>query len=163
LVILGDPGTGKTSLVEYYTHRSFKDFYMPTIGANFSIKEVDLDNKNRAKVYIWDIAGQSKFATIRKMFYEKAVAAIFVFDVTNRKTLASIEAWKKDLLDSLGEEFPCALVANKIDLPRDVSPEESFEKASDLGMSYYETSAKTGQGVDDAFMNLLILLLDRAK
>ena len=165
ICILGDGSVGKTSLVEYYTHRSFKEFYLPTIGANFSIKEADIDASNRAKVYIWDVAGQAKFAMIRKMFYEKAVGAIFVFDVTNRKSFEGIEGWKKDLEETLGEAFPSALVANKIDLAsqRKVTTEEGFEKASDLGMVYYETSAKLGQGVDDAFQNLLILLLDRVK
>lgn len=165
IVVLGDGSVGKTSLVEYYTHRSFKEFYLPTIGANFSIKEVDIDASTRAKIYIWDVAGQVKFAQIRKMFYEKAVGALFVFDVTNRKSFEAIETWKKDLTETLGEGFPSALIANKIDLAsqRKVTEEEGFEKASDLGMSYYETSAKLGHGVDDAFQNLLILLLDRVK
>jgi small GTP-binding protein len=166
ICILGDPSVGKTSLVEYYTHRSFKEFYLPTIGANFSIKEVDdIAPNTRAKVYIWDIAGQSKFSQIRKMFYEKAVGAIFVFDVTNRKSFDGIDSWKTDLAETLGEGFPSALIANKIDLAsqRKVTEEEGFEKASDLGMIYYETSAKIGQGVDDAFQNLLIMLLDRVK
>ncbi|NMC06923.1 MAG: GTP-binding protein [Candidatus Lokiarchaeota archaeon] len=165
IVILGDGSVGKTSLVEYYTHRSFKEFYLPTIGANFSIKEIDIDASARAKVYIWDVAGQAKFAEIRKMFYEKAAGALFVFDVTNRKSFDGIDAWKQDLVETLGEGFPSALIANKIDLAsqRKVTEEEGFEKASDLGMLYYETSAKLGQGVDDAFQNLLILLLDRVR
>lgn len=165
IVVLGDGSVGKTSLVEYYTHRTFKEFYLPTIGANFSIKEVDIDARTRAKAYIWDIAGQSKFSQIRKMFYEKAVGALFVFDVTNRKSFDGINTWNADLAETLGEAFPSALIANKIDLAsqRTVTEEEGFEKASDLGMIYYETSAKLGQGVDDAFQNLLILLLDRVK
>ncbi|MEX2680174.1 MAG: Rab family GTPase [Candidatus Sigynarchaeota archaeon] len=165
ICILGDPGVGKTSLIEYYTHRSFKEFYLPTIGANFSIKEVDLDANTSAKAYIWDIAGQSKFSQIRKMFYEKAVGAVFVFDVTNRKSFEGIDAWRNDLIETLGEGFPSALIANKIDLvdQRTITPEEGFEKASDMSIAYYETSAKVGQGVDDAFQNLLLLLLDRFK
>nr|MDO8085582.1 Rab family GTPase [Candidatus Sigynarchaeum springense] len=155
----------KTSLVEYYTHRSFKEFYLPTIGANFSIKEVDLDANTRAKAYIWDVAGQSKFSQIRKMFYEKAVGALYVYDVTNRKTFDGVDAWRSDLVETLGEGFPSALIANKIDLAdqRTITEEEGFEKASDMGIAYYETSAKVGQGVDDAFQNLLLLLLDRFK
>nr|MDO8086663.1 Rab family GTPase [Candidatus Sigynarchaeum springense] len=94
IVVLGDGSVGKTSLVEYYTHRSFKEFYLPTIGANFSIKEVDLDANTRAKAYIWDVAGQSKFSQIRKMFYEKAVGALYVYDVTNRKTFDGVDAWR---------------------------------------------------------------------
>jgi small GTP-binding protein len=163
IVVLGDPSVGKTSLVTYYTQRSFKDFYLPTLGANFSIKDVELDSNIHVKVYVWDIAGQTKFASIRRMFYEKAVAAIFVFDVTNKATFNGIEAWKADLVESLGPEFPCALVANKTDLERVVTSEEGFEKASDLAMSYFETSAKTGVGVDDAFFNLLLLIHDRTK
>lgn len=165
IVVLGDGGVGKTSLITYYTQRSFKEFYLPTIGANFSIKEIDLDNNTHAKAYVWDIAGQTKFASIRKMFYEKAAGALFVYDVTNHTTFASIDTWKDDLVESLGADFPCALIANKTDLDeaRIISSEEGFEKASDLSMSYFETSAKMGIGVDDAFMNLFVLILDRMK
>ncbi|MEX2680173.1 MAG: Rab family GTPase [Candidatus Sigynarchaeota archaeon] len=165
IVVLGDGSVGKTSLVEFYTQRSFKDFYLPTIGANHSLKEVDLDANTRVKAVIWDIAGQAKFSTIRKMFYEKAVGAVFVFDVTNRKTFDGIDAWKQDLVEVLGEGFPSTLIANKIDLvdKRQVTAEEGFEKSADLGMLYFETSAKLGDGVDDAFHNLLLLLLDRVK
>ncbi len=164
IVVLGDGSVGKTSLVEFYTHQTFKDIYLPTIGANHSLKEVDLD-ATHVKLIIWDIAGQAKFSVIRKMFYEQAVGAVFVFDVTNRKSFDGIDAWKQDLVDVLGESFPSALVANKIDLAdkRKVSSEDGFEKSTDLGMLYYETSAKIGDGVDDAFLNLLLLILDKVK
>jgi len=161
ICMLGDPSVGKTSLITYYSQRTFKEDYLPTLGANFSIKDIDLDKNSHAKVYIWDIASQVKFASMRKIFYEKANAALFVFDVTNRKSFERIDTWNHDLIDSLGTEFPSALVANKIDMERLVTSEEGFDKASDLGMSYYETSAKTGVGVDDAFMNLIILISDR--
>ncbi len=163
IVVLGDGSVGKTSLVSFYTKRTFQEFYMPTIGAQFSIKEVTLDENTTAKVFLWDVAGQSKFSMIRKMFYEKAAAAIFVFDVSNKASFESIETWKKDLVEVLGNNFPSAMIANKIDLEHQVTMEEGFERAADLGMAYYETSAKTGQNVDDAFTNVLLLLLDRMK
>ncbi len=165
ICVLGDGSVGKTSLIEVYTHQTFKDFYLPTIGANHSIKEADFDTDTHVKAVIWDVAGQAKFSIIRKMFYEKAVGAVFVFDVTNRKTFESIDTWKQDLTEVLGEGFPSALVANKIDLvdKRKVTAEEGFEKSADLGMLYYETSAKLDDGVDDAFKNLLLLVMDRVK
>ena len=163
IVVLGDGNVGKTSLVTYYTKRTFKEFYQPTIGAQFSIKELELDQNTAVKLFLWDVAGQAKFAAIRKMFYEKASAALFVFDITSRQSFDSIETWQKDLINALGEDFPSALVANKMDLVanREVSSEEAFEKAADLGMLYYEISAKTGDGVDDAFQNLLLALHDK--
>lgn len=165
ICIVGDPACGKTSLVSRYTNRSFDKFYQPTLGAQFSLKNVDLDEKNAAKVYIWDIAGQTKFSAIRKMFYEQSKAVIFVYDVTNKASFNSVDAWRADLIDALGNNFPSALLANKIDLAdqRVVPTEEGFEKATDFEIPFYETSALTGEGVDEAFLNLLLLLLDREK
>ena len=162
IVVLGDGNVGKTSLVSFFTTRSFKDFYLPTIGAQFSLKEMDVEDIH-AKLYVWDIAGQAKFSSIRKMFYEKASAALFVFDVTKRPTLDSIPAWQDDLKGVLGEGFPSALVGNKADLidERGVPSEDAMEVASDLGMLYFETSAKTGQSVDDVFHNIVLLLRDK--
>jgi small GTP-binding protein len=166
IVVLGNGNVGKTSLVSFYTNRSFKEFYLPTIGAQFSLKQVDLNESTKVKVYIWDIAGQARFASIRKMFYEKSNGALFVYDVTERSSFDAIDTWHADLVEVLGPDFPCALMANKIDLEdrRLVRSEEGLEKAADLGgMIYFETSAKTGENVDDAFLNILLLLLDRYK
>lgn len=163
IVILGDGSVGKTSLVTWYTKRTFDNFYQPTLGAQFSVKEIDITSDTRVKLFLWDIAGQVKFSAIRKMFYERAHAALFVYDVTQPTTFDSIDTWKDDLVDSLGEDFPAALIANKIDLDqgREISTEEGFEKATSLEVPYYETSAKTGEGVDDAFLNLCLLLHDK--
>ncbi|MHA1683524.1 MAG: Rab family GTPase [Promethearchaeota archaeon] len=162
-VVLGDASVGKTSLVQWYTNRTFDNFYQPTLGAQFSVKKIEPVEGTDVKVFIWDIAGQVKFSIIRKMFYEGAHAALFVFDLTRRKSFESIDTWQSDLIDSLGDGFPAAIVANKLDMKseRQVSIEEGFEKANELGLPYYETSAKTGEGVDDAFLNLTMHLLDR--
>ncbi|MFX0098187.1 MAG: Rab family GTPase [Candidatus Hodarchaeota archaeon] len=163
ICIVGDPACGKTSLVSRYTNRSFDKFYQPTLGAQFSVKSVDLDEKYVAKVYIWDIAGQTKFNIIRKMFYEQSKAVIFVYDVTNKTTFRSVDHWRADLIDALGDNFPSALLGNKVDLvdERVVPTEEGFEKATDFQIPFYETSALTGEGVDDAFLNLLLMLHDK--
>lgn len=162
IVVLGDGGVGKTSLVSYFMTRTLKETYLPTIGAQFSLKEMDVEGL-RVKLYVWDIAGQAKFSTIRKMFYEKASAAFYVFDVTKRASLESIPAWQKDLQEVLGEGFPSALVGNKTDLvdQRVVSEEEAMEVSTDHGMLYFETSALTGQSVDDVFHNIVLLLRDK--
>ncbi|MHA1683525.1 MAG: Rab family GTPase [Promethearchaeota archaeon] len=162
-VVLGDGSVGKTSLVTWYTNRTFDNFYQPTLGAQFSVKEIEPAENVYIKLYLWDIAGQVKFSGIRKMFYERAHAAIFVFDVTNRNSFNAIKGWRADLIESLGTAFPSAIVANKIDLnaDRQVTTEEGFELATEMEIPYYETSAKTGSGVDDAFLNITLHLLDR--
>ncbi|MHA1791331.1 MAG: Rab family GTPase [Promethearchaeota archaeon] len=165
IVILGDGSVGKTSLITWYTKRTFDTFYQPTLGAQFSIKELELSQNLLVKLYLWDIAGQVKFSFIRKMFYEQAKAALFVYDVTNPRSFDSISEWYADLTGTLGSDFPAALIANKIDLDseRVITSEDGFDKATDLELQYYETSAKTGQGVDDAFLNIALLLLDKMK
>lgn len=149
IITVGDGMVGKTSLILRFTEDSFRETYKKTIGADFAIKNVDIDGI-LAKLQIWDLGGQDTFKDLRKIFYPGARGVIYVFDVTNRPSFENIRNWSKDI-DSVVGDIPGILVANKVDLEREVSYGEGKELADELSMDYVETSAKTGEKVVDVF------------
>ncbi|MFX0096261.1 MAG: M20/M25/M40 family metallo-hydrolase [Candidatus Hodarchaeota archaeon] len=149
IITVGDGMVGKTSLILRFTENTFKETYKKTIGADFAIKNVDIDG-TIAKLQIWDLGGQDTFKDLRKIFYPGARGAIYVFDVSNRPSFENIRHWFKDI-DAVVGDVPRLLVGNKIDLEREISYKEGKQLADELGMDYLETSAKTGEKVVDIF------------
>ncbi len=162
IIVCGDPGVGKTSTILRFTDRAFKRTYIPTIGVNISEKKIDLSKeKNISIVYIlWDIAGQSKFSRMRKHFYQGADGVLLVFDLTRPKTLNSIPDWYKDVESYLKTKIKGFIVGNKNDLVenRKIDEDVALKIAKKLNLGYIETSALTGENIDDAFFNLGELL-----
>ncbi|MFX1449208.1 MAG: Rab family GTPase [Promethearchaeota archaeon] len=160
IIVCGDPGVGKTSTVLRFTDRAFKRTYIPTIGVNISEKKIDL-SKNIGVVYIlWDIAGQSKFSRMRKHFYQGADGLLLIFDLTRLKTLNSIPDWYKDIKNYLKKDIQGFIVGNKNDLVdnRQIKEKSALKIAKELNLGYIETSALTGENIDDAFFKLAELL-----
>ncbi|MHA1311712.1 MAG: Rab family GTPase [Candidatus Helarchaeota archaeon] len=160
IVVIGDPAVGKTTLMLQYTEKKFKELYIPTVGVQVSVKNVLItqdDRSVRVGLYIWDIAGQVKFAKIRKLFYEGANAFIIVYDLTDKDTFINSSRWYKDISDILGKEnIHGVLVGNKKDLTekREISQNSGQLLADKMGLLFFETSAKTGENVDKLFMNI---------
>ncbi|MHA1232374.1 MAG: GTP-binding protein [Candidatus Helarchaeota archaeon] len=159
IVVIGDPGVGKTTLMLQYTEKKFQELYIPTVGVQVSVKDILLTDENNRTVkialYIWDIAGQVRFSKIRKLFYEGANAFIIVYDLTDKETFINSSRWYKDVLDILGEEIHGCLVGNKSDLPNRVISEQSGKILADkMGLKFIETSAKTGENVDKLFFEI---------
>ena len=150
--VIGDPNVGKTSVVMQFTEKAFRRSYLPTIGVNISEKTISHEGK-AIKFVIWDVAGQVKFQTMRKHFYAGSNAVIFVIDLTSRESLASIKGWYEDVKKSIGSTFPGSLLGNKCDLVDQivVSREEAEAVASELNLTYYQTSALTGESIDTVF------------
>lgn len=155
IVICGDPECGKTSTVLRFTDNVFTATYLPTLGTNISEKVFIIDNKN-ISLHLWDIAGQSKFQTLRRQFYKGAEAVVLLYDSTRPKTFKNIANWHQDLVKSLGKQIKIILCANKIDLidKRQVSKEDGKKLAEQLNMEYIETSALTGENIEEAFHTL---------
>lgn len=163
LVLLGDGRVGKTSLRKKYLGLGFPTEYLETLGADFSIKTSRFKNIE-LRYQIWDIAGQPRFNQIRKSFYMGAQAALVLYDVSERKSHASLANWIEEFFNSNGKgtDVPLIVIANKIDLREEIdciteSEGENFVKKiqerynlSD-SIKFLETSAKTGQNVDKAF------------
>jgi small GTP-binding protein len=155
VIITGDSQVGKTSLVRRFVENKFKDEYITTMGVDITKHVVNLDDKVEINFIIWDIGGQN-FAPYRSKFYNGASCAMIVIDRTRDKTLKSIERWYEDIKESVDEEIPIVIVANKSDLVDDIvlEEEEINKKAEDLGFNYILTSAKTGENVSTTFQYL---------
>jgi len=156
VVLIGEGGVGKTSTLNRFVKNQFQEQYILTIGANFLKKEVKF-KKTTVNLIIWDMAGQSRFASFRKNFYTDTSGALLIFDLTRADTYYKLENWIKELNESAGE-IPFVLIGNKCDLLEDlgrsIDPIKTEEFARNRNSIYIETSAKTGENVEEAFKEL---------
>jgi small GTP-binding protein len=157
-VFIGDPATGKTSIVARHVSSSFKENYLPTIGAAISSKDYDYAGHS-VTLMIWDIAGQDIFNRVREKYYGGASAAFIVYDVTRSQTFENTPKWFEDMKKFIPGSIQMTLVGNKIDLPREVEKKEGEKLAKAIGADFIETSAKTGENIETAFANLSRRLL----
>ena len=153
LVLLGDIAVGKTAIVTRCEDNKFVRDQKTTIGVAFSQKEVRIENAV-VNLDLWDSAGEERFRSINSLYYHGSAAGIIVFDMTKRSTFESAKSyWIPHLREHGVEDIIIALVANKADLlsSRQVSREEAVELASVNKTMYFETSAKSGDGVHEVF------------
>ena len=152
-IIIGSSGTGKSCLLLQFTDKRFESMHDLTIGVEFGARVVSI-NGNEVKLQIWDTAGQESFRSITRSYYRGAVGALVVFDVTKRESFESVSQWIDDANAHSHTPITMMLVGNKIDLEnqRVVSREEAEEFARKKGITYIETSAKTAENVDAAFI-----------
>jgi small GTP-binding protein len=163
LILGGDGGVGKTSMVHRFVENSFQQDYKATIGTSILKKECNFEGlESSVRFVIWDLAGQTQFRRIRKSYLANAEAGILVFDVTRQKTYENIKNWYEEIKE-VTPKISLILVGNKIDLvdQREVSREEGEALAEEIGISYIETSAKTGENIDDAFRMLALEMIKR--
>eukprot|EP01116_Phalansterium_solitarium_P011171 TRINITY_DN26789_c0_g1_i1.p1 TRINITY_DN26789_c0_g1~~TRINITY_DN26789_c0_g1_i1.p1 ORF type:complete len:199 (-),score=51.11 TRINITY_DN26789_c0_g1_i1:343-939(-) len=158
LVVLGESGVGKTSLLVRYVEGKFSIATKSTIGSDFLSKEIEVDGKS-VTLQIWDTAGQERFQGLGTSFYRGADGVLFVFDVTRRKTFEELAAWKKAFLIQIGQEgndeFPIMIIANKVDLEnREVSKKELQQWCQSQNLTCLETSAKESINVEKAFHDI---------
>ncbi|MHA1263791.1 MAG: Rab family GTPase [Candidatus Helarchaeota archaeon] len=157
LVLFGNENVGKTSLVDRLVNNRFQENYISTLGYNVYEKQI-LYNNVLISLLIFDIGGQEKFRPLRQKYATGANTALLVFDITSRSSFENLPNWKNDLGEFAGT-IPFIVVGNKVDLEnlREVSTAEAQQLAIQLGaLTYFETSAKTGFGVDNAFQKLAI-------
>lgn len=153
--MLGQGSVGKTSLIRRYVQHTFTHDYITTIGSNFLIKRISLEEGLNMTMQLWDLSGQDTFRTIRSQYYLHSRGAIMVFDLTRRSTLEDLEKWHSDFVERVGN-VPLMLFGNKRDLEDQIEIQttegESF--AQKLGATYLETSALKGTGVEPGFEDL---------
>lgn len=161
VVMIGAGGSGKTALVNRFLTHKFSEEYIVTIGSQFAVKTVEIEAANGrnviVKLLVWDLAGQQRFDFIRGSYYRGSKGALLVFDTTRKSTWIDLPKWIKETEDALGERIPIILIANKVDLieHRIVTREmaEEFVREHNL-TGYLETSALSGQNVEEAFSML---------
>jgi len=155
ILIIGQSGVGKSSLLLRFTDDVFDPDQPATIGVDFKVKTIDVDG-NLVKLAIWDTAGQERFRTLTPSYYRGAQGAILVYDVSSRQSFEKLEPWLQELQTyATKPNLVKMLVGNKIDKSRVVSREEGKQFARRHGMLFIESSAKSKEGVQTAFEELV--------
>ena len=151
-IIIGDSAVGKSNLLLQYTFGEFIEEYKNTIGVEFGAKNVDIDNKSY-RIQIWDTAGQECFKSITRAYYKNSVCAIVVYDITCLDSFNNVSSWIEDCKNYSPKNVYIVLVGNKSDLEerRQIPTEKGQEIADKFGISFFETSAKTGSNVVKIF------------
>ncbi|CAL1526875.1 unnamed protein product [Lymnaea stagnalis] len=161
VLVIGEFGVGKTSIIRRYTEGYFSPNYKLTIGVDFALKSIEWSKNVKVNLQLWDIAGHERFGHMTRVYYKYAIAAIIVFDLSRPATFDSVLKWLDDVNSKvmLANEnpVPVLLLANKCDID-DVSLETEklnrfCQERNFIG--WYPTSAKTSQNIEDA-MNFLV-------
>lgn len=158
VIILGDSGVGKTSLMNQYVNKKFSASYKATIGADFLTKEVLVDDR-LVTMQLWDTAGQERFQSLGVAFYRGADCCVLVYDVNNSKSFETLDSWRDEFLIQASprdpDSFPFVVLGNKIDVDerkRAISQKRAMAFCqSKGGIPYFETSAKEAVNVEQAF------------
>ncbi|KAG9336209.1 hypothetical protein JZ751_002556 [Albula glossodonta] len=170
ILVIGEIGVGKTSLIKRYVHQCFSENYRATIGVDFSLKVINWDSTTLVRLQLWDIAGQERFGNMTRVYYKEAVGALVVFDLTRACTFQAVSKWKQDLDCKVklpdGRPIPTVLLANKCDQKNDdgndLSLMDSFcEEAGFLG--WFRTSAKENVNVEEAGHFLVEKILENTR
>lgn len=166
--LLGNPGVGKTSLIQKYVHDFFGDVYIRTMGTKVSRKVIKIENEKDNKTYevgmmIWDIMGQKIQSVLHKTYFKFSKGALIVCDSTRKNTLLDTEDWVNNLFE-VTENIPIVFLANKYDLKNEktISDDDLKEIADKYNSPYFFTSAKTGENVNRAFHKLGKVMLENA-
>ena len=157
LLIIGNSTVGKTSILSKYASKTFNENYLATVGLDFFTKDETIDNKI-IRIKIWDTAGQERYKALTKCFFQKAQGVMVVFDVTNQKSFDDLKFWLDSIKTHIYDDdyVPIVIIGNKIDLQkRVVQKKDANEFAEQHHYHYYETSAKTGDGIDMAIRELV--------
>ena len=162
ILLIGDSSVGKTCLISKYAIGVFNEDYITTIGFDSRQKE-EIINNEKVLVKIFDTAGQERFKSITANYLRNAEGVILVYDLTSTESFENLKFWIESIKNNLGndEPIPIIIIGNKIDLEdaREINKSVAEKFAKDNNYKYFETSAKTGEGVDDAFREIVKQIL----
>ncbi|XP_023664367.1 ras-related protein Rab-35-like [Paramormyrops kingsleyae] len=162
LLIIGDSGVGKSSLLLRFADNTFSGSYITTIGVDFKIRTVEI-NGEKVKLQIWDTAGQERFRTITSTYYRGTHGVIVVYDVTSAESFVNVKRWLHEINQNC-DNVCRILVGNKNDDPNSkvVETNDAQKFAEQMGIRLFETSAKENVNVEDMF-NCITELVLRAR
>lgn len=155
VLIIGNTRVGKSSIVLRFADAKFEPSFITTIGVDFRTKVLNIDNES-IKLYVWDTAGQERFRTITNAYYRNAMGVLLVYDITDIDSFEGCQRWLKNIQTHANEDIVIVLVGNKSDFEsqRVISYEQGASLAEKIGCSFFETSAKIGINIPEAFETL---------
>ena len=155
ILTIGESNVGKTCILRRFVENKFSKIHLSTIGIDYRTKSLHVYGKN-IKLKIWDTAGQERYHNITSQIFKGADGIMLVYDVTEETSFAKIKDWMEQIVTNIGgDDISIVLLGNKCDVEeRAVSKENGQEMADSLKVSYYETSALNGTGINEAFEGL---------
>ena len=163
LLIIGDSTVGKTSILSRFANGTFNSNYLATVGLDNFTKDEIIDNKT-IRIKMWDTAGQERYKSLTKSFFRNAQGVMVVYDVTNSETYDNLKFWMQSIKNNMSPdmgEIPIIIMGNKIDCEdREVNAKEAESFWKEQGYPYFETSAKTGENIDDTIKYLVKRVID---
>ena len=166
LLLIGDSEVGKTCIFVRFSEDAFNSTFISTIGIDFKIRTVEIDDK-KIKLQIWDTFGQERFRErfrdITIAYYRRAKGIMLVYDVTREKSFENIRYWIRNIEEYASADVEMMLLGNKCDLEesRVVTKERGQALAAEHRIKFFETSAKSGLNVEDAFLTLVRDIKDK--
>ena len=154
VIIIGDSGVGKSSLLKRAVQNRFESVYQATIGFEFLLMYFKVKDM-KIKLQIWDTCGQEMYRSLVQGFYRNTSFALIVYDVSQRKSFDNIETWLNDLRQNTEQDIPVYIVGNKIDLDKQVTTEEAkIFSVSNRTKYFIECSAKNGKNCNEIFAQI---------
>ena len=161
VLLVGNSDVGKSSLILRYVDQIWNDVFVPTIGVDFKVKSLEIENKS-IKLQIWDTAGQERFRNVISSYFKGAHGILLIFDITSRESFKELENWLGEVERNASPQILKILIGNKCDLveEREISKDEGEAFAMRNGMQYIETSAKINTNVNEAFEALSKIMVE---
>ncbi|XP_062503253.1 ras-related protein Rab-13-like [Corticium candelabrum] len=162
ILLLGDSGVGKTSLICRYVDDDVRATHVATIGIDFKLKTVDVGDK-RVRMQIWDTAGQERFETLTTQYYRKAQGILLVYDVTSGRSFKNVRRWLASIEENASQNIKRLIVGNKSDMlvGREVTVKQGKQLASEYKLPFMEVSALKNTNVSEAFGALAGLVVNQ--
>lgn len=164
VIMVGDVGIGKTSVIKRYIKGFFEESYRCTLNAEFEVKKINLDAMTAVDLTIWDTSGSEKYRSLTKSYFRDAQGILLMYDISSRDTFLSLSKWIKDIKDNIDiQKCVIYLVGNKNDKERKTNIEEGEEASKEIGAHYYEVSAKEGVNIELLFDKLTRDMIKKAQ
>jgi Ras-related protein Rab-21 len=156
IVTLGEGRVGKTSLTLKFARNEFHDNEISTVQANFIQKDVDLGEGAVVRLNIWDTAGQERFRALAPNYYRQANGAVIAYDITDSASFIRVKTWVKELQSQADKDICIVIAGNKCDREseRQITAQEAIEYSQSIGASHFNTSAKSGKGVQEIYAEI---------
>lgn len=163
IIVLGNIAVGKTSVIRRYITNTFSDEHKTTIGCEYKKKTIEIDGETNANLQIWDTAGEEKFMSVTKQYYNDSNGAMIIYDLTKRDTFQKVSQWIKDVKEIAPKDVVIMVVGNKSDLTNEkVELGDELQPIKDNYL-YQDVSAKAGTNVSLAFENLALKIIEKLK